>query len=480
MKRLLFIIPFCILLLFGCKTYIFHWAKPFAADEKSWCEQVIRNDYRIYAGLNVGNADGVDCQPVVLNLDFGGHENWIKTYTHGTYSMLSCMYEANDTLFFAGKTIHNDKTLLFIIKIDATGNVLWEKYIEAPGFKLSPEGITVADTKALMLTGCIKGDTGAVENLFVLRLQNTGINQYDVEWFKSYDMTYSSDPTTISHAKEKGVSISHAYDDLCLVAGHFYTPIYNNDPWFLVIKSDGSMDSQGRLKNSGSNTWVSSMKRTSPISQTTEYLVSGGTDHSSSSDNMLALSLELNAISPATLTLKMRMIIMSSEKTNSYANDIDQLTDGSYIIVGENYSSTTSSKDAILIKFNNSTDPIIWSRAYGNASVAGNFTDIFNSVDNAPYHGCVTGGYTQSFPTYDNENAWVMSLNDKGYVDTGVYSDTCMLLGIDVEAYPIDWVFGCMGEMKKVLIDDIIYIKHELQSQATDLPMESLYLCDEL
>jgi len=479
-KRLLIFLPLCVLILFGCKKCVFLWAEVFVAEKESWCEQVIKNDHRIFAAMNVGNMNGPDCQPLMLTLDMEGHAKWIKTYTHGDYSMLTCMCEVNDEVFFAGKTFVDGKYGIFIIKIDATGKKLLEKYIVAPGYELLPEGITMADNKALMLTGSMHGNTSQIKDLFILRLQHLGVNKYDVEWFKSYDMTYYTSDTSIAHAQEEGISIAHASNNLCLVAGHFYTPMYKYDPWFLAIKSDGNMLIQGRLKNEGSNTKVTSMKRISSISQTTTYAVSGITDHASSSMNMLALTVELQTQPTASVGPILRTIFKSYGNGDDYAYDIDQLTDGNLILVGECYSFASGSQDAVMIKFTHAPVALIWANAYGNALGGGNISDRFYSVEKAYNNAFVIGGATYSFPTQAQENAWVMGLDDQGRIDQSAWSDKCMFIGLDIVKVTIDWNFGCMSAMKEVVISDIYYNLVDIQSLEEDYEMESLYLCDEL
>jgi len=293
-------------------------------------------------------------------------------------------------------------------------------------------------------------------------------------------MTYYTSDTSIAHAQEEGISIAHASNNLCLVAGHFYTPMYKYDPWFLAIKSDGNMLIQGRLKNEGSNTKVTSMKRISSISQTTTYAVSGITDHASSSMNMLALTVELQTQPTASVGPILRTIFKSYGNGDDYAYDIDQLTDGNLILVGECYSFASGSQDAVMIKFTHAPVALIWANAYGNALGGGNISDRFYSVEKAYNNAFVIGGATYSFPTQAQENAWVMGLDDQGRIDQSAWSDKCMFIGLDIVKVTIDWNFGCMSAMKEVVISDIYYNLVDIQSLEEDYEMESLYLCDEL
>jgi len=479
MKRLLIIIPFCILILFGCKNSADYWAKPFSADKESWSQKVIRTDDGIFSALNVGDKNGANCLPLMMNLNFSGQTNWIKSYSHSNYAMVTCMCESNNDIFFSGKSYWQGKNIMFIIKIDNTGNKLWEKYFEAPKFMITPKDITEVDSKTVMLTGSITGLEKDIKNLFVLRLLQNSVNNYDVDWFKSYDSEYSKSDSSIAYAKEEGISIEHAYGGLCLVGGNIYTPTYKHDPWFITIESNGMIANQSRLKNGGSNTFITSMRRTTPAAQLSKYVVSGSSDIKGTAD-MLALSLGLKTNPTVELNRWFLYIYEPYAGGSDYAFDIDMVIDGNCILVGSYYSSVTASTDASLIKLNGSTGEVIWSNSYGNVVNVGNYTDRFYSVVRGPYVDFIVGGSTNTFPQQTLKNAWVMNLDKDGKVDLKTWNDKCMFMGFDVKAHIVDWNWGCLPGLIQVLINDINYNILEIYSDAEDVEMESLYLCDEL
>lgn len=457
-----------------------YWAKPFFAEQESWCISTLTTQNNIFAGINVGEAGSYSCTPVLTKLNPDGTLHWAKTIKHGSYSEITCMNEIDNYIFLAGRVASEGKSLMFVIKSDYSGNIVWESFYEVSGLMLIPGDITKADNNTIMLTGRLQGQAHPSHDLWVLRLIPNGTKNYNVEWFKTYDHTYTDSNGNVAHANETGISVSYAYSNIVLVAGHIQTPMYSYDPWFIIIETDGTFLSQSRLKTGDCNAQVTSMQKISANDPKTEYIVSGFTNHKSNSFDMFALKLEYDIKSKDKITSGFQRIYDFGD--TDYGYDVGQVTDGNFILIGTSQLTHTNSMDAIILKIeNNKAGASILSSAYGNATISGNFPDRFYSVCKSNNNGFIVGGSTKTFPSQKQQNAWIMSLNEYGQVDQKIWDDKCMFYKIDItKEWDPDWNWGCMSEKIEVVENDINYNIIAKTSKVEDFEINSLYLCDDL
>ena len=461
------------------------WARSYHyTEQNTWCSTVLKTDDGFIVAGNAGKAGGLSCVFLIMKLDEDGTIKWVNKYHHSLYRQATCIQEVNGEYFVSGYTFEKGNHAALVMKLDDHGVILWEKIYVSSQFHIIPGSILNTGDGGVVIAGRIeevqKPDN---QHLCVIKLKKQGQNDYVIDWQRAYDYPYIPVGKVKQYAKETAISMVRTEAGDYLVAGNLYTPEFGYNPWIVELRSsDGSLIRHARIKGSGDNTQVTSIKDISDPTSKNMFVITGFTNSKNSkgdgSFNMFAVKLKLDATG-----LSMGWKVAYQHSGQDYSYSIDQTQNGDLILVGSGSKSQTNSLDALILKLDPSDGSVKYHLiCYGNAYGGNDLNDGFYSVQKTINDGFVVGGYNESFPADDFKNIWVMSLDKNGDIDKKNDS-SCMQYQVDIEGYSVDWQFGCLSgfvdlgskieERKPGLIDK------EITSFCTLFELQSILLCDE-
>ena len=251
--------------------------------------------------------------------------------------------------------------------------------------------------------------------------------------------------------------------------------MFGYDPWIVELKNNGDLKSQAKIQGSGNNNQVTSMIRVSDPASKDMFAITGFTNSKNSkgdgSFNMFAVKLEIHATG---FYIKWSQAYQHSGPDYSYS--IDQTADGDLVLAGSGFMSKTNSLDALILKLDPSNGSVKFSIGYGGVYGGKALDDKFYSVQKTKDSGFVVGGYNESFPDKGYTNAWVMSLDKNGNIDKKDDA-SCMLFGIDLKEYPLDWTFQCLSGYKPIEVKPTSVAPEAIKSTVSGVEIRSIRLC---
>ncbi len=293
--------------------------------------------------------------------------------TDGGYAIAGWTYS-----FGAG---YND---VYVIKLNASGNIQWTKTIGGSG-KDSSSSIIQTTDGGYAIAGVTESFGAGGYDVYVIKLSANG----NIEWTK----TIGGD--SIDH----GRSIIQTTDGGYAIAGGTYSFGAGSDDVYVI-----------KLNASGNIQWTktiggSSSDYGSSIIQTTDggYAIAGWTlSFGAGGLDVYVIKLNANGNVEWTKTI--------GGSSYDAGRSIIQTTDGGYAIVGETYSFGAGFYDVYVIKLSASGN-IEWTKTIGGSSY-----DFGHSIIQTTDGGYAIAGYTESFGAgfYD---VYVIKLNANGNVE---------------------------------------------------------------
>lgn len=315
---------------------------------------------------------------------------------------------------------------VWVLKLDALGNITWQKnyggrYSEY-GYSIqqTTDGgyIVLGDTRS-SASGDVTGTLRGTYDMWILKLDASG----NITWNKTYG----------SNSEDFAYSIQQTADGGYIFAGSILTPGTGDsagpakggpDVWVVKLNTSGNIVWEKNYGGSGHNAAYS-------IRQTTDggYIVVGGTSSSASGD--------VTGTSKGGLDLWVLKLTASGSITwqNNYGGssydsgyDIQQTTDGGYIVGGYTYSSasgdvTGTSKggnDYWILKLT-ASGSITWQKNYGGAS-----NDYLESIQQTVDGKYIVAGYSAhasagtgnqtGVVSRGGDDIWIITLDENGNI----------------------------------------------------------------
>ena len=231
-----------------------------------------------------GNQGGVDAW--IIKLDISGNLEWEKNYGGSMEDAIcSIQQTTNDGYIAAGITKSNDgdveenngKYDYWILKLDVTGNIEWEKSYGGSDWDGASSIQQTTDNGYIVAgrTGSNDGDVGGADGWFdywILKLDTEG----NLEWEKKYggsgwDAAHSIQQTKDGGYIAAGVSDSNDGD----VGGDNE----EKDAWIIKLDVEGNIEWKKIFGGSGHD-WIRSIQQTIDGG----YIVAGSTDTDSGDD----------------------------------------------------------------------------------------------------------------------------------------------------------------------------------------------------
>jgi len=361
------------------------WARTYGGvnDDSATCVSLTLDGGYVIAGVTssygAGNSD-----LWIMKLDSTGNQTWAKTYggTSSDFAM-SVQQTSDGGYIVAGSTLSGILTFSFwILKLDSTGYLSWQKTHGGDWIDIARSIQQTADGGYI-----VAGVSGAYgdEDISILKIDGLG----ETIWSKIFGG---------DHADEAN-SIIETTDGNFVIAGStksFGAGEDDYNVWVLNIDALGN--------HIGSNYFGSPTRKdeANKIIQTYDggFILVGSTSSFGSGDMDIWV-----------IKLSSSLMYQWSQTFGGgfadYGKDIQQTTDGGYIVAGSTYSYGAGERDAWVIKLNASGDTI-WSHTYGGPG-----DDYAMSVRQTTGGGYVVAGGTASYGNGEHD-MWVLKLDALG------------------------------------------------------------------
>ena len=288
---------------------------------------------------------------------------------------------------FLGSVIHPALYDIWVVKLNADGNKVWDKKFGET--HQAEEGFSIFATAdgGYVVLG-FKQDVGGNSDIWVIKLNSAG----DKVW----DKTFGD-----SNIYERAFSIVQTTDGGYALAG-FKDNRRLGKKWdFLLIKTDSNGNEQWKktFDNSGRKDYAEAVVQT----RDGGYAITGRV-HDATTDTTDAYVVKTDASGN-----KIWDKTFSDAKYN-LANDIVQTTDGGYAITGRRGVGIASSKqryDIFVIKMDANGNKI-WDKTFGGTN-----TNVAYSIEQTTDGGYVVAGETDKNFGY-RTNAWIIKTDANG------------------------------------------------------------------
>jgi hypothetical protein len=359
----------------------------------------------------------------IVKLSSNGVMQWQKCYggtksdnafkiiqvSDGGYVIVgSSVSNDGDVTLHYGSDSFND---LWIIKLDNSGNLLWQKtyggYSEDYACSVSETtdgGLVVAAILNADYNGTVPVTYSDSMDYWVLKLNSVGEKLWENHYGgENADRAWSIKSTPDGGCIVVGQSASH-YGDVINSIGPFNAAI--SDYWIAKLSSTGAIEwqkSYGGLQGD----WATSVSLTNDGG----YIIAGNTNSNNTGTvtnfygGVDGYIIKLNSVG----SLEWEKCIGGS--ANDYFNSIIQTIDGGYLVCGETNSNDgdlaglMAGDKAWIVKLS-STGTISWQRHYQEQPIYNAFNDIVQNTDGT----CIAVGYLNLYADYDNYNIFAVKL----------------------------------------------------------------------
>jgi len=312
------------------------------------------------------------------------YPGWFKHYG-GTYAdrARSIQQNPDGSYIVAGQTnsfTHGGSDGA-IYKLNSSGNKIWFKHY---GGSQNDNFLSIQKTSdgGYIGTGYTESFTYGDSDIGIYKLNSLG----NKVWFKHYGGSQT----------ENGVSIHQTSDGGYVVAGNTHSYTYGNSD-FAIYK----------LNSSGNKVWFkhyggAQTDSASSIQQTSDggYIVAGNTTSYTYGSDDFAI-YKLNSSGNKVWFKHYGGLL------DDYANEIQQTSDGGYIVAGETASHTYGQEDFAIYKLNSSGNKI-WFKHYGGTS-----EDVAKSIQQTSDGGYIVAGYTYTY-SYGYADFAIYKLDSNG------------------------------------------------------------------
>ncbi len=380
MKKLIFI--FTLILINTWPIFAqpaIQWQKTFGGSGNDYASKIIpTNDGGfIIAGTSESNDSDVTSNNGnrdywIVKIDGTGTIQWEKTYGGSEDDFAFCIQQTNDGGYiFGGYTESSDSDVtanyghrdLWIVKTDSLGTIDWQKNYGGTDFEIAYEirqtddGGYIVAGYSNSLDGDLSGTFSSAQNFWLIKLDSAGT----ILWDHVYGGSASDEATTIQQTSDGGYILAgYAYSSNGHVTGHHG----GQDAWVVKTDSMGVLQWQRALGGSAAES-ANSILQTSDggyivacSSQSNDFDVSG--NHGGADCWIVKLD--------STGAIQWQKTYGGSGSDGSYS--INQTTDGGFIIAGYSTSSdgdvtfNNGDYDCWVIKINNS-GTLVWQKSLG-------------------------------------------------------------------------------------------------------------------
>lgn len=379
------------------------WAKEFGGTTQDETVTTVlqTNDGGFIAGGNVYDEKADKNYALVIKLDASGTILWQKRYSSKTLAVfVTVVLPAPDggylVVAWAFDAKNEDLSYGFLMKIDANGKQKWQKRYSPPNAsgifytaRETPDGGYIA-------TGFLQEPIGSEKSAgWIVKVDGAGA----VQWQRRYSTThgcglfYAEQTSDGGYIAAGAITVSSTTGD--------------GDAWIVRLSSSGDLVWQKRYGSKLTGDGLLTVRQTAEGGY-----VAAGYYADDGEDSSAAWIVKLDAAG----TVKWQKAC--GGKYYDYNFFVDPTTDGGYVTSGLT-GPTAESLNASIMRFD-ATGTLLWRR-----TLKGGFQGLAFTVRQTPDGGYVSGCYATA--SEDDSNGIVLKLNPQGNIST-----TCgSLLGTD-------------------------------------------------
>ncbi len=371
------------------------WEKKFGYDKYDTANDVKQTSDGGY--IVAGETyNGEDTDAWIIKLDSNGNVIWEKKFGGSNWDNANAIQQTSDGGYIFAGTYTNESDNLdvqaWIVKLDANGNVIWEKKFGGNG---SDGASAIQQTKD---GGYIFAGTYNHERLspyipsedydmWIVKLDANG----NIVWEKKLGGPYMDYANAIQQTSDGGYIVAGVYE--CVE-----NDIHHDEAWVIKLDSNGNVVWKKKLGGNESVWWYAN-----DVKQTSDggYIVVGQIyDHRNLNSSALIVKLDANG----NIIWEKRL----GEGEMNGANAVQQTKDGGYVVAGvwTNTSVIWLDTQAWIIKLD-SNGNVVWEKKLGD-----NCFDGANSIQQTKDGGYIVAGWY--CVVSDNQDAWVIKLGGGG------------------------------------------------------------------
>ena len=338
----------------------------------------------------------------ILKLDASGCIQWQRAYGGNGLDSLNAVQQTADGGYIAAghaDSFGSDHVDAWILKLDAEGNIQWQKSYGGTGDDYSFSAQQTADGGYIM-TG-VTGSFGWAGDAWVLKLDAGG----EIQWQKAYG----------GNSYDRATSIQQTADGGYIMGG--YTSSFgkdNSDPWILKLDTEGIIQWQRTCGGTGPE-GLYDLRQTAGggyiVAVTTSSFGAGNAD-------VWILKLDTGG------NVQWQKIYGSLGNEN--AESIQQTADGGYIMAGSTDFTDSGYHDAWVLKLD-ATGNIMWQKTYGGMG-----DEETNAIQQTADGGYIAAGHAGSYLTYSTD-FWVLKLDARGNISGCPQGFIGTLEGLSIE-----------------------------------------------
>jgi uncharacterized delta-60 repeat protein len=343
----------------------------------------------------------------IVKLDEGGQVEWEKTQGADYTDVASrALQESDGSYLIAGRGDPADTgwSDLWLMKLDASGSLLWQNTYGTTGSEYAPQLIQASDSGLLM---AFSNSFSGSNDFTLIKTDALG----NLLWQKYYTGLSSDWINDLIETSDNGF----------LLTGNTYSyGAGSTDLWIIKADSAGTIQWQKTL---GESNWdygygvIQTSDGNYAISGAVYGLGAGWTDAW-----LIKLDTSGNVLWQKTY----------GDTNYDYAHDLTEASNGDLLVCGTTASFGAGGYDAWVFRLT-STGTLIWGKTYG-----GSLRDQANEIKELGNGQIVVTGYTESFGVGDRD-VWVLKLDSSGDVGAGcVLSSDFASLDSDSVAVPAD------------------------------------------
>jgi len=366
--------------------------------------------------------------PAIYSWSFntGKEFAWAKNFSLGYIVPSAVLKTADGGYILAGYASGATYSYAFwAVKLDALGNVLWQKAYDGFGdFAFTVE--QTSDGGYIIGGTSWQFGTSGSQDAWIVKTDANG----NPTWHKAYGT---------SLVGQRILSIEQTLDGGYIAAGYWYMSS-GTRAWVMKLSSTGSVTWQ---KSYG----VGETEEAYSIKQTADggYIFAGYSEITNIDSDAWVVKLT----STGNITWQ---IVYGDLNVADQANDIVQTSDGKYTFTGHTASSGAGGSDVWVVHLD--TDgSVLWQNTYGGAS-----DEVAKSIRETPDGGYIVAGYTNSFGS-SGQDVLVMKLDSSGDIswqrryggssdDEGVSIDVADDGGYVLAANSDSFAYGAMWVLK--------------------------------
>ena len=335
---------------------------------------------------------------------------WAKIYGENfNYSIASIQQTSDGGFVGAGNAATIDATQggVWVFKLDSSGHVQWQKEYFGNNPSDSAKSVQSTPDGGYIVAGHTSSFGNGQAKAWILKLDSVG----NVQWQKIYGGTGGEEAKSILPTSDGGYVVAGGTSSFG--AG-------NGDVWIFKLDSNGNFIWQKTYGSAEKGEAADVIRQTSDGG----YIVAGDSATTFSLSSITSLNHLITESGPdGVLVLKLNANgNVQWQKVYggaiSITNDIQQTTDGGYIVAGYTFSYGQGSSDAWILKLNSSGE-IQWQKTYGTKG-----SDSANSIALTSDGGYLIAGSINWSSLSDfghvspvqGQGAWVCKIDQNGTI----------------------------------------------------------------